>query len=473
MCAGHAILGIGVFVAKTIGFTSKVILTRLLAPQEMGLMVMILSLTALFDVLTEIGIKQSVIQHKNGAEPEYLNMAWWFQILRAIGLYVVAFIITPWLCGFYFRSRAEVLSRYSMEELITLVRVAFLAILFNGFVSPRAYILEKTFKFGKAVLITQGGFILGTIVTIILAFVIRNVWAIVIGFATAGFAKCVLSHAICPFRPKFAYHRESFQGLYSFARGMFGLPILAYIAFNIDVLVAGKMVSTSLVGIYGMALTLAISPWDIFAGITGPVLLPAFAEKQNDKEALCKAVLQIAKYIAIFVIPPMVLVVICGGTILTIVYGAKYSAVAVPFGLLCVYVVLLMQGSILTSLFFSIGQPAKNRWFTGFRALILIVLIYPGIRFFGLTGAASVIVLASFAAMCLQIAVMRKMIGLHILDYATSWLPGLVLAIPVSVIIMVIRGLQPGYPLLQLIAGALSCVIFCGVGLRLLSSFYR
>jgi O-antigen/teichoic acid export membrane protein len=473
-CArSSVVLGVGVFTAKFLGFASKVILTRLLVPQEMGLMVMILSLTALFDVLTEIGIKQSVIQHKNGAEPEYLNMAWWFQSLRAVGLYVIAFIAAPWLCEFYFRSKPEVLTRYSMGEITNLFQVAFLTILFNGFVSPKAYILEKTFRFGKAVIITQGGFILGTIVTIILAFAIRNVWAIVIGFASMGFAKCILSHAICPFRPKFAYHRESFQGLYSFARGMFGLPILAYIALNIDVLVAGKMVSTSLVGLYGMALTLAISPWDFFYGIINPVLLPAFTEKQDDKKALCKGVLQITKYTALFVIPPMVLAIICSATILTFVFGPEYSIVAGPFGLLCVYTLFLMQGTILGSMFFGIGQPAKHRTFVGLKVLILILLIYPGIKLFGLTGAAAVILLASLVAICLQVVVVHKTIGLNIFDYVTSWLPGIVMAIPLLIIIVVVRGFQPGYPMMHLTVGVLSCIVICLSGLFLFRHFER
>jgi len=467
------VLGLGAFVAKFFGFGSKVVLTRLLAPEEMGLMVMILSITALFEVLTEIGIKQSVIQHKNGADPEYLNMAWWFQSLRAIGLYAAVFIAAPWLCEFYFSSRPEVLTRYSMGELITLVRVAFISILFNGFVSPKAYILEKTFRFGRAVIITQGGFVLGTIVTIILAFVVKNVWAIVIGSATIGFARCLMSYILCPFVPRFAYNRESFQGLYRFARGMLGLPILAYIAFNIDVLVAGKLVSTSLVGFYGMALALAVAPWDLFAGIIGPVLLPAFAEKQDDRKALCKAVLQIAKYTALLVIPPTALAMICSGTVLTFVYGAEYSAVAVSFGLLCVYVVLLIQGAVFTNVYFGIGQPGKNRAFVGLRALVLVVFIYPAIRLFGLTGAAAVVVLASFAALCLQITVVSRTIGLNILDYALSWLPGLILAVPVLAVIVLVRWLKPDQPLVYLTIGFLSCIVVCLTGLFLLRLFDR
>jgi PST family polysaccharide transporter/lipopolysaccharide exporter len=465
-CArSSAVLGIGAFVAKFLGLGSKIVLTRLLAPEDMGLMVMILSLTALFEVLTEIGIKQSVIQHKNGANPEYLNMAWWFQILRGIGLYAVAFIAAPWLCEFYFRSKAEVLTRYSMEELRTLVRVAFLTILFNGFVSPKAYILEKTFRFGRAVLITQGGFVLGTIVTIILAFVVKNVWAIVIGSTTIGLTRCLMSHALCPFMPRFAYHRESFQGLYRFASGMFGLPVLTYIAFNIDVLVAGKLVSTSLVGFYGMALTLAFAPWDLFSGIISPVLLPAFAERQDDKEALSKAVLQIAKYAALFVIPPTALAIVCDSTILTFVYGTEYSAVAVPFALLCIYVAILIQATVLANVFFGVGQPNKHRIFVGLRGLILVVFIYPAIRLFGLTGVAMIVLLANLISLCLQVVIISRTIGLNILDYALSWLPGLILAIPLLVVIVVVRGLKPGCPMVHLTVGALSCIVVCLTGL--------
>jgi O-antigen/teichoic acid export membrane protein len=473
-CARSGIaLGIGAFVAKLLGFGSKVVLARLLIPQEIGLMVLTLSMTALFEVLTEVGIKQSVIQHKNGANSEYLNMAWWLQSLRAIGLYAVAFILAPWLCEFYFRSRAEVLTRYSMEELTTLVRVAFLSILFNGFISPSSHVLEKEFRFARAVVITQGGFVLGAIITIILAFLVRNVWAIVIGFAATGFTKCLLSYTLCPFIPRFSYHRESFEGLYRFAKGMFGLPVLTYIAYNIDVLVAGKLVPTSLVGLYGMALTLALAPRDLFVRIISPILLPAFAEKQNDKKALCRAVLKITNVTTLYVIPIIALAVICNKALLSIVFGSEYSAVAVPFSFLCVYVLLLIQGNILANVIFGIGQPGKHRAFVGLRALILMVFIYPSIKLYGLTGAAAVVLFASFAAICLQVRVIHKILGLNIFEYAISWVPGLALAVSIWIGIVVARSLKPDSPIVHLTVGLLSWFIICGFGLLLPRFFDR
>jgi O-antigen/teichoic acid export membrane protein len=239
------------------------------------------------------------------------------------------------------------------------------------------------------------------------------------------------------------------------------------------VLVAGKLVSTSLVGIYGMALALATVPSDLFATTIYPVLLPAFSAKQNDKEALCNAVVRIARYVAIFSLPAMVLAMTSSSTILSIVYGADYSIVAVPFSLLCIYTVLLIQGCIFTSLFYGIGKPGTNRAFVALRCLILAMVMYPSIRFWGFTGAAVAILLANCAAMGLQLVLMRATIGLSISKYVYSWLPGLVLAIPVLAIAMVARSLLPDYPMICLAIGAMSCIVVFLTGLVLLRRFDR
>jgi len=435
-CArSSVVLGIGAFIAKLLGFGSKVVLTRLLIPEAMGLMVLILSLTQLFGVLSEVGIKQSVIQNKSGARPEYLNMAWWFQSIRGVGLYAVAFILSPWICQFYF-DKPELLTLHSKAEIVTMVRAAFLVFVFGGFISPRAHVLEKEFRFGKAALLTQSSAILGSIITIALAFAMRNIWAVIIGFISMGAMRCLLSYIICPFLPRLNFDSASFKEICRFARGMLGLPVLTYIAFNIDVLVAGKLLSVDLVGMYGMALVLARAPQDLFNRIISPILLPAFAEKQDNKEALCKAIIRITKSTTLFAVPLVTLATIFSKDILSIVYGQQYSTVALPFALLCAYALLLTQGTVLGNVFFGIGKPAKHRMFVGLRALILMVFIYPGIKFFGLTGAAAVVLMASFIAICLQVIIMRKLIGLNIFHYFKCWLGGILMSLSVLVIVV-------------------------------------
>ena len=74
---GAVVLGSGSVAERGLRFVRNMILARLLAPEELGLMALIIAATVILDAFTEVGIKQSVIQNKNGAKREYLNVAWW------------------------------------------------------------------------------------------------------------------------------------------------------------------------------------------------------------------------------------------------------------------------------------------------------------------------------------------------------------------------------------------------------------
>jgi len=468
-------LATGAFLARGLSFACKVILVRLLAQADMGLMVMILTLTTFFETMTELGIKQSIIQAKNGADWDYMNVTWWFQGLRGVVLYAVAFFASPWICQFYFAGKDEMLILHKMPELVTLTRVAFLTIPLNGFVSPEIYVLMKEFKFGKSVVLNQGSMIIGTIATIILAFLMRSIWAVVIGSVGTVLILCVVSFVFCPFKPRFNFHWDSFRHVSKFAKGVFGLPILTYIAFSGDVLVAGKLLPVALVGMYGMASTFAQLPKELLLRIVGPILMPAFAEKQNDKKALCRGLLKINYITALFGIPLTALAIVCSKTLLTRVYTPEYAKVVVPFSLLLVYAMLQLQAVLVGKLFFGIGQPGKHRSFVGFRAVILVLLIYPAIKFFGLTGAASVLVFANFAALCLQVVVLHKVIGLDIADYALSWMPGIFMAVPVVVTVWLMQSFKPELPLLSFSIGVIVCLAVYAVGVfkpNLVKSIY-
>jgi O-antigen/teichoic acid export membrane protein len=458
-CArGSFFLAIGAVLTRGASFASKIILVRLLAPADMGLMVMILTLTAFFETMTELGIKQSIIQSKNGAEWDYMNVTWLFQGLRGLVLYAVAFLVSPWICQFYFAGKDEMLMIHRMPEMVMLTRVAFLTIPLNGFVSPEIYVLMKEFKFGKSVVLNQGSIIIGTIATIVLAFLMRNIWAVVIGSVGTVLILCVISFVFCPFRPGWSFHMDSFRHVSKFAQGVIGLPILTYVAFNGDVLVAGKLLSASLVGMYGMASVFAQIPKELLLRVIGPLLMPAFAEKQDEKEALCRGLLKVTHITALVGIPLMALMIICGKTLLTWVYTPQYVEVVVPFGLLTVYAMLQLQAISMGKLLFGIGRPDRHRFFVGLRAILLLLPIYPAIKLWGLTGVASVLVLANFVALWVQVVVLNRTIGLNITAYFLSWVPGILMAFPVVAIVWLVQSFKPETPFLSLIGGSLMCL---------------
>ncbi|KPL22680.1 MAG: hypothetical protein AMJ75_07630 [Phycisphaerae bacterium SM1_79] len=406
-------LGVGTSVERGLRLVRNMILARILAPDQFGLMAIVMVAVSVFEAFTEVGVKQSVIQNKQGADPEYLNVAWWFQAIRGLGLFGIAFFLAPWISSFY-----------DKPELLRLLRVSFLAMVFRGLVSPRMFVLEKEYKFGRAVLLTQGSGIFGTLVAVVLAFMMRNVWALVAGSVAEFAFMCVLSYLLVPFKPTLKIHRGYLSELFGFTRGMFGLPILTMVSLKTDALLLGKLVPAVQLGMYTLAYGLAEQPAWLFHQIIGRILLPAFAEDQDNNQILRSRVRKIAKATFVFGVPLVALAAIWAGPLLSLIYGRRYTTVAMPFRILCVTMFVRIQAQILVTIYLAIGKPHLYRRIAAVLAILVVCLMYPGIRLFGLEGAAGVLLLSNTVALCMQVIWMRGTIGLRFQNYAFFWRRG-------------------------------------------------
>jgi O-antigen/teichoic acid export membrane protein len=414
---GATILGVATVGERTFRFVRNMLLARILAPEAFGTMAMVVAVSSVFETFSDVGVRQSIIQNKTGAEKEYLNVAWWFQSLRGFGLYILAVIVSPWVSRFY-----------DLPELLPLLKVSFITMIVNGLTSPRVYVLEKRLQFGRYVILTQGSGLLGTLLTIGLAFYLRNVWALVIGLVAEAAVRCILSFILCPMLPQLSIDRESLKKLIYFAKGIFGLSFLTVIISQIPVFVLGKVASGVQLGMYYMVFQLAEQPVQLFDRVVGRVLLPAFAEKQDNKESICRVLLAMARTIGILGIPLLAFVGSCAGLILSVVYGSKYAEAAIPFSLLCVWGLIFTQAINLSSILLGLGLPCLHRRAVALRGLLLASLIYPCTVYWGLSGAAAAVLVAYSVGLIMPLVWMRKLIGLDLTEYMRSWLPGLLLS---------------------------------------------
>jgi len=388
------------------------ILARLLAPADFGLMAIVLAVLTALESFTDAGVPQAIIQNKNGGKEEFLNVAWWVQALRSVALFVIAYLLAPAICKFY-----------NEPELLNLLRVSFLSVVAFGLVSPRAAVLEKELHFTKATILLQGSSLIGTLASISLAFYMQNVWVLVIGRVAEGILRLLLSFVLCPFRIRFIVDRHSLKELLEFSKGMIGLSFLTIVSLQIDIFVLGKLVSPQELGMYSLALALAQQPVGMFGQIIGKVLFPAFAKKQDDKEALCRTVLKMIRITIITGVPLMTLAIIFAGPILSVIYGQKYAIVAIPFGILCVTMLFRIHGLVLSNIYLAVGKPYLHRRFVILLAVLIVSLIYPGIKLYGLSGAAGALLLSNIIAVIMQVLWMRKPIGLVFKDYVCCWRP--------------------------------------------------
>ena len=457
-CArGGLILGIAAVLSRSFQLVRYMVLARLLLPGQLGTMAIILASTLFFETAFEVGVKQSVIQNSRGAEPGYLNAAWWFQAIRGFGLFIVAFFAAPAVSWFYNR-----------PELTWLLRVALLALVLRGLISPGAHVLEKKFLFGRAAVLIQGSNLLGTGLTICLVFIYRDIWALVAGFVCESFLRLFISFLLCPFKPKFTIERESLTEILRFARGMLGLPVLTLVAFQSPIFLLGKLVAISLVGMYAMADHLAQTPRELFVQVFFPVLLPAFSEKQRDRRSMRSAVLQMTRATAVLGIPVVCFCVCFSGPILSAVFGRQYSSVSSAFAFLSVCTLMRTQGVTLASVYLALGRPDLHRGFVAIRAGVMVLLIYPAIIAAGPVGAAAAVLIAELSGLTAQVLWMRRRIGLGFSRYFSCWPAGLVTGLPVIICGAILHLTGITSVTVNLIAGGAVCMVCCLSGLFML-----
>jgi O-antigen/teichoic acid export membrane protein len=385
-------------------------------------MAIVLTANGLFEALTEVGVRQAIVQDIKGDSPEFLNIAFWFNAGRGLILFITAIIIAPWIAIFY-----------DEPSLIPLLRVAFSTMILNGLTSPKVFALHKKFKFSQSVWITQGSGLVATIFTLILSLYIRDVWALVFGTVFEAFARLILSFLLCPILPNFRFDKDSSRALFGFTKGMAGLPILAFFVMQADVFVLGKLVSKEILGKYSLALNLANFPVMIFSRVVQPMIVPVFSSIKDNKAKLQNTFTMFLRAIWIFGLPMATFLGFFSSPILTIVYGAKYASMAPAYSVLSFYIIVYISSMVSFSVYIAIARPTIHRSFTILRAVLIALFMYPAALFFGPVGAAAALLFCLAIATVLQSFNLKNVIGLTPLRFFGTLQKGLVLAIAIAI----------------------------------------
>jgi len=449
---GGAWLGAGSFLEQAFRFGRNMLLTRLLAPEAFGTMAIVLSATTLIQVLAEVGAREALIQSPRGTEEGHVGAAWWMSVGRSLSIYSVIFVLAPFISRFY-----------GNAELAALARIATLSIVFDGLMSPRAIVAQKEMKYSKWAAINNGGGILGVLTTVVLSYFLRDVWALAIGYCSENAARCTLSYILCPYRPKLHIDFTALRDLWRFSRGLFGLALLNLIFTRADIFVLAKMYPAAKLGLYSMAIYLVQTPSSFLAAILCQTLLPALSRIQGDHARMNRILLQVTSATVMLGLPALVFAGFCGRSLLTLIYGQRYSAAAVALALAAFASLLNILNIQLTLMFYAKGEPGLHRRSVAAMALIVLLLIYPLAKTFGLWGGQLACVIAVIVGYALQLERIRKVTGLRLSEYGKIFLIPAMASLVIVAIWLATGSIGAlARPAPNLILGILACLLAYG-----------
>jgi O-antigen/teichoic acid export membrane protein len=451
---GGAWLGSGSVAEQGARFVRNLILVRLLVPAAFGTAAIVMSAGLVLQSFTEVGAREALVQNPRGAEPRFINAAWWMVFVRSLFVCCSLFLAAPWVARFY-----------GNPQLASLLRVAVSGLILEGAMSARSYIAIKDMRFSRWAAILHGGGIVGIVITIALGFFFRNVWALVIGIACESAARCVLSYVICPWMPSLRVDGEALRELFQYSKGVFGLPLLILIFMRTDVFVLGKLIPAAQLGLYTMGIAIAQVPALFISNLLCQISLPTLSQIQEDKLRTNRIILKVTSLIAALGMPALAFAYFCGGPLLTLIYGRPYAVSAGPLFLASGAALLSLANSQITGVFYATGAPGLHRRCMAVMAVVMIVLIYPLSKWLGPVGAQLASLSSIGIGFALQLWQINRFTGLRIFEYAKVIAQSAVPSVSVVIVCLVGRLLPLSVsPLPSIGFGAVGCLLAYALG---------
>jgi len=390
-------------------FVQTVVLVRLLVPDDFGLMRIAGFVVAAMATFSQMGLGAAVIQRKDISR-DILNTAWTLTLIRNVILYAAIFALAPWVAEFY---RNPLIS--------PILRVVSLRLLLSALGNSMGLVLlRKELDFRKHELfeiICNAG---GIAMTIAAAWWLRSVWALAIGQLAFAFLRLAGSYIVHPFRPRPSINWAAARSLISFGKHILSAGVVVFLKTQLDDAILGRMKGTEALGFYTLAYALSNMPATFITHTISGVTFSAYSKIQDQRKRLGQAFLKTLRVNAALSIPAAAGLAVLAPEIVNVVYTPKYAAMIPCFIVLCIFGLLRSIGAQTGPVFTAIGKPYVVTWLVAGNLTIMLALIYPLTRAYGITGTAWATVIPSVGDTILALYLVCLFSGLSKLRIARA-----------------------------------------------------
>ena len=364
-----------------IGFLRSVTLARLLAPEDFGLFTMALTITAAANALTTIGLDRTIIANKFETQDElklHLDTVWSAELIRSV---VVALLVCV--------SAFPLAHFYSQSQLKIIIPILACASLVQGLQNSGLVLLRKEIRFGRIFWFELTTNLGGVVLTIALAFVLRNVWALVIGMLLSVTLGTALSYVIHPYRPRLRFERVALTQALHFGKFALVFAVASYISNMADNIMVGRLLGTAALGNYSLAFNIASAPIIVVIFSLTAVLLPAYAEINSQNPAQLEAAFTKAFNLTLLIMLAIAVpLFFVADDVVVLLFGHRWTSAGPVLSILALVIPLRGLTLISSTVFWSANQPKALAVARTLEAILFVAVLYPLISAFGLAGVA-------------------------------------------------------------------------------------
>lgn len=293
---------------------SVVVLSRLLAPEDFGVVAMCAPLLAFVALFQDFGLTQATVQ-KSEVTHDEVNYLFWINVGISFGLAGLLAAASPLVAVFYGEPKVGPLTAAMGLQIIV-----------YGLGTQHVALLTRRMEFGRVAAIDVAGALTAFLVSVAWTIMDRSYWALYAGALAGAVLTTSCAWANSLWRPGPPLSVAGGTGLVRFGAGVTGFNFTNFLSRNLDNVLIGKVWGGAQLGLYDRAYKLLLFPLNQTANPLAKVMIPALARLQHEPDRYRRAYLQVMKFLLLAVLPGVAFATAMSDVLVPLVLGPKWRA---------------------------------------------------------------------------------------------------------------------------------------------------
>ena len=272
----------------------SIVVARLLAPEDFGVMAILTFFTAVALVVVDSGFSQTLLRKKSPTDDEYKSV-FTFNLLVSVLLYLLFVALSPLLANYY-----------NLQIITKITPVLFLLLPINALGIIQNTKLSREFRFGVLSRINFTASLVAGIVAIAVAVCGLGVWALVAQRLAMMATRSLLLWWRGDWRGEGSFDGSAWREMAPFSFRLMSTDIVSALYNNVAQLFIGKVYSTNTLGFFNQAQKVKDLTVQSAVQSVQTVTYPALAKIKENAEKFAESFRKVL-LINIFVMAPVAL----------------------------------------------------------------------------------------------------------------------------------------------------------------------
>jgi polysaccharide transporter, PST family len=382
--AGAFQIGTSQFLRVVLTILSTIIVARILAPEDYGIIAMVSPVMGFLLLFQNLGLSHAAVQART-LSSEQSTALFWVNMTASAIIASILLLLAPVVSWFYGEPRAAYITAASAAN-----------VLVSGSTIQHLALFNRELRFRILSRVDIGASVTTFVATVVAALVLRSYWALWLGSFLGFVLNAVLVWKHSAWRPSLQVSFAGSRNLIRFGASITGFNLLNFLSRNVDNVLIGRVWGTTALGLYDRSYRLMMFPLQNINAPLSRVMLPILSRLRDDEERFRRSYLMALRGILILSTPAIAVAGATSDRLIPFLLGDQWSNAAPIFLWLSLAALFQPLSNTTGWLYISTGRGrALMRWGAASTSVTIVAFVV-GVNW-GPVGVAAAYFISSAA----------------------------------------------------------------------------